>query len=150
MSQFEKYILIGTAKLENIFLKAKENEPTIVPKLLGFFFGIFVTLLITTITLTIQHPETEPSTPFPTHIVIFWTITVALAIAIIILFFSRMEENIAYLKSSHTFDRIRQQIEDSSECKREYTLIILDIKERKSKIGEMICIQEKTLFILNR
>lgn len=130
MSQFEKYILIGKDRLENIFLKAKDGSSTICAKWIGILCSLFLPLIITVFTVK------DYKWDFMFPIIIF--VTAVLGVTIIILLCSDFK-NIKYFYFSDykSFDDIRKQIENDSVYKKENTLIILDIKEKKSKDGKI-------------
>lgn len=130
MSQFEKYILIGKDRLENIFLKAKDSSSTTCAKWVGFICSLFLPLIITVFTVK------DYKWDFMFPIIIF--VTAILGVAIIILLCSDFK-NIKsfYFSDTKSFDDIREQIEENSVYKKENTLIILDIKEKKIKDGKI-------------
>ena len=131
-SFFEEYILIRKDTLRNIFLIASREEPTWVPKVLSIVIGAFVAILITAITLTIQHSESVES-ELPRHITVFWTATVMFLLIILMSCIFKWKEIRRHFKSSNNFDDIIQEIEEKSISKKENTLIIFDVKEEQSK-----------------
>ena len=126
MKNVVEWILIKKDRLDVIFSNAKEKEPTVIPKLVTFTFGLLVTL-VTTI-----------STGELTKVIatVYYTITGALVLLILLGFAFKWQEIIDFFKPSHVFDDIKNRILADSAYENENTFIYFDAKEHKQ--GEEI------------